>query len=48
MVEDALQQTPKSWSMDEGWFMLVFLSFYGLGVEEGHVPTLWLLPYIDE
>ena len=29
--------------MDVVWFRLVFLFILGLGLEDGHVPTFWLL-----
>ena len=38
-------QTPKSWNMGLGRFILVFLLLQALGLEGSHVPTFWLLLY---
>ena len=38
-----LQQTPKTWNVDVGSFMLVFLVSFVLGLEDGHSPAFWLL-----
>ena len=35
--------TPKSWNMDVGGLMRVFLLSRVLGVEDGNIPIHWLL-----
>ena len=37
----------KSWSMQQGGFVLGVPSFFGLGLEDGHAPTFWLLQQCD-
>ena len=38
-----IQETPESWNIDLGRFMLVFLLFWVLGMDDNHIPTFWLL-----
>ena len=38
---------PKKWEHGSRIVYAGFTSFYGLGLEDGHVPTLWLLLYIS-
>ena len=35
------------WNMDLGWFMLMFLLSFVLGLEAGHVSSFWSLLYIQ-
>ena len=39
-------QTPRCWNMGLGQLMLPFPLLQTLGLEDRHIPTLWLLLYV--